>query len=120
MASLQLAHLIAVIARGTNTGMTKSKIEKISVSLDRDLLRWLRGRAEARGLSLSALLNEAAMLQRQMEARSRVVELLDLPEASAEELSQLEHELQGKLARPGPVKSVGPARAGARKIRRRA
>lgn len=46
-----------------------ASVEKVSVAIGRDVLEWARERAEREGLSLSAVLTEAARLGRDAEER---------------------------------------------------
>lgn len=45
--------------------------EKISVTVDEDLMKWARGAAKKRRMTLSAVVAEALELQRQHQARER-------------------------------------------------
>jgi hypothetical protein len=47
--------------------------EKVSISVGRDDLKWLRQRAKRSGGNLSAVIAEATRLLRQREARERLV-----------------------------------------------
>jgi hypothetical protein len=47
--------------------------EKISISVGKDDLKWLRGRAKRSGGNLSAVIAEATRLLRQREARERLL-----------------------------------------------
>lgn len=77
-----------------------SNIEKISVSLDSDVVAWLRQHAEQEGMSLSAVLNEAAVLLQQASARLAVSERLGL-QVSEAELAEARAELKlGKAVKP--------------------
>jgi hypothetical protein len=52
-----------------------SNTAKISISVaEPDLLSWAKQRAERTGVSLSAVFTEAVRLERQIEARGRVIE----------------------------------------------
>ena len=46
-----------------------ASVEKVSVAIGRDVLDWARKRAELQGLSLSAVLTEAARLGREAAER---------------------------------------------------
>ena len=46
-----------------------ASVEKVSVAIGRDELEWARGRAEREGVSLSAVLTDAARVARELEAR---------------------------------------------------
>jgi post-segregation antitoxin (ccd killing protein) len=48
--------------------------EKISVTVDEKLMRWARGAAKKRRMTLSAVVTEALELQRQHQARERFLE----------------------------------------------
>ena len=48
--------------------------EKISVTVDEDLMKWARGAAKRRRTTLSALVAKALELQKQHEARERYLE----------------------------------------------
>jgi hypothetical protein len=80
-------------------------IEKISISLDSDVLAWLRQRAERKGMSLSAVLNEAAVMLRQAAARLAVSQTLGL-QVSEDELVKARAELTVRK----PVKPTRKAR----------
>jgi post-segregation antitoxin (ccd killing protein) len=45
--------------------------EKVSVTVDEDLMKWARSAAKKRRLTLSALVAEALLMQRQHQARER-------------------------------------------------
>jgi hypothetical protein len=45
--------------------------EKISVTVDEELMKWARGAAKRRRMTLSAVIAEALELQRQHQARER-------------------------------------------------
>lgn len=45
--------------------------EKISVTVDEELMKWARGTAKKRRMTLSAVVAEALALQRQHQARER-------------------------------------------------
>ena len=52
-----------------------SNTAKISISVaEPDLLSWAKQRAERTGVSLSSVFTEAVRLERQIEARGRVIE----------------------------------------------
>jgi hypothetical protein len=95
-----------------------SKIVKISVSLDRELVTWLRERATTLGTSVSALLAEAAGMEQQKEARQRVSEMLGFPELSKAELEAAREEFSaaaGRAVRKPPSKARGAIRTVARR-----
>jgi hypothetical protein len=48
--------------------------EKISVTVDEELMKWARGAAKRRRTTLSALVSRALELQKQHEARERYLE----------------------------------------------
>lgn len=48
--------------------------EKISVTVDEDLMKWARSAAKKRRMTLSAVVAEALALQRQYQARERYLE----------------------------------------------
>lgn len=48
--------------------------EKISVTVDAELMKWARGAAKRRGLTLSAVVAEALSMQRQHQAREQFLE----------------------------------------------
>ena len=48
--------------------------EKISVTVDEDLMKWARTAAKRRKMTLSAVVAEALALQRQHQARERYLE----------------------------------------------
>ena len=53
-----------------------SNTAKVSISVaEPDLLSWAKDRAERTGVSLSSVFTEAVRLERQIEARGRVIEL---------------------------------------------
>jgi hypothetical protein len=52
-----------------------SNTAKVSISVaEPDLLSWAKDRAERTGVSLSSVFTEAVRLERQIEARGRVIE----------------------------------------------
>jgi hypothetical protein len=58
-----------------------SNTAKISISIaEPELLSWAKQRAERTGVSLSSVFTEAVRLERQIEARGRVIEWIG-PEA---------------------------------------
>ncbi len=59
--------------------------EKISVTVDEDLMKWARSAARKRRMTLSAVVAEALALQRQHQARERYLEKA-LAGLSAEEI----------------------------------
>jgi hypothetical protein len=60
---------------------TASSVKKVSVSVDAADLRWLQTRARKLGMSLSAVVTEAARLLQQREAREEL--LADLGEKAS-------------------------------------
>jgi hypothetical protein len=82
-----------------------SGIEKVSVSLDSEVLACLRQRAEREGMSLSAVLNEAAVMLRQAAARLAVSQTLGL-QVSDDDLVKARAELTMRK----PVKPTRQAR----------
>jgi post-segregation antitoxin (ccd killing protein) len=60
--------------------------EKISVTVDEDLMKWARGAAKKRRMTLSAVVAEALELQRQHQARERYLKeaLSDISEEEIE------------------------------------
>jgi post-segregation antitoxin (ccd killing protein) len=48
--------------------------EKISVTVDEELMKWARSAAKRRRMSLSAVVTEALALQRQHQARERYLQ----------------------------------------------
>lgn len=60
--------------------------EKISVTVDEDLMKWARGAAKKRKTTLSAVVAQALALQKQHEARERYLDkaLAGLSEAEIE------------------------------------
>lgn len=102
------------LVHGATYGTTVAKIVKISVSLDRELVAWLRSRAATLGTSLSAVLAAAAGQERQAEARQAVSDMLGLPKLTEEELEAARAELYGapaKAVRKPPSKARGTAKA---------
>ena len=62
--------------------------EKVSISVGKDDLKWLRQRAKRSGGNLSAVIGEATRLLRQREARERLLARFgtdaDVPAAEAD------------------------------------
>jgi len=60
--------------------------EKISVTVDEELMKWARSAAKKRRMTLSAVVAEALALQRQHHARERYLKeaLAGIPEAEIE------------------------------------
>ena len=68
-------------------------VEKISVSVSREDLAWARKRARLRRTSLSAVVSESLLRQRQAEAGVRLLEDLGTAEITAADLVELRAEL---------------------------
>ena len=93
-----------------------SSTAKLSISItDPELLAWARERAKRDGTSVSAVFADAVRLERQLEARGRVLEWLG-PEATptAEEAKAILREW-GQPGKAGPGPKPGVKRAGSRK-----
>lgn len=67
--------------------------EKISVSVSRDDLAWARKRARAQRTSLSAVVSEALLRQRQAEAGVRLLEDLGTEDITEGDLDAIRAEL---------------------------
>ena len=67
--------------------------EKISVSVSREDLQWARKQARLRRLSLSAVVSEALLRQRQAEAGVRLLKELGTEDISAAEVDAMHEEL---------------------------
>jgi len=67
--------------------------EKISVSVSRENLAWARKRARARRTSLSAVVSEALLRQRQAEAGVRLLEDLGTEDITEADLDAIRSEL---------------------------
>jgi hypothetical protein len=63
--------------------------EKISVSLDREDLAWLRQQARKRRTSLSAVLADAVHEARRARALDEFLEWTEVPKPTAEEMDEL-------------------------------
>lgn len=63
--------------------------EKISVTVDEELMKWARGAAKKRRMTLSAVVAEALELQRQHQARERYLKeaLAGVPADEVERLT---------------------------------
>lgn len=85
--------------------------EKISVSVSRDDLAWARKRARAQRTSLSAVVSEALLRQRQAEAGVRLLEDLGTEDITEADLDAIRSELGWAPARQGR-KGQGRKRAG--------
>lgn len=70
-------------------------VDKISISIDTELLRWAKDRAEQDGTSLSALIGDALAERRRLEALDEVIEWLGGP-ASTEEVAAVLREWLGQ------------------------
>ena len=62
--------------------------EKISVTVDEDLMKWARGAAKKRRMTLSAVVAEALELQRQQQTRERYLKEA-LAGVAADEIERL-------------------------------
>jgi len=67
--------------------------EKISVSVSREDLQWARKQARLRRLSLSAVVSEALLRQRQAEAGVRLLKELGTDDITAAEVDAMHQEL---------------------------
>ncbi len=67
---------------------------KISVSVDQDEFEWAKTEAEARDLSLSALVNEALRDKRQQQARLRLLKELGTDDISDADRAAMRAELR--------------------------
>jgi hypothetical protein len=78
--------------------------EKISVTMDREALHWLRLRAKRlhRG-NLSAVIVEATESLRKLEAMDRLLSHLDAPELKPGELDALRADWHGEPKRRRPA-----------------
>jgi len=79
--------------------------EKISVSLNRDDLTWARRRAKLKRTSLSAVVGEALLRQRQAEAGVRLLDELGTDDITQADLDAIRTELGW-----APSPSVPPRR----------
>lgn len=78
--------------------------EKISVTVDEDLMKWARRTAKKRRMSLSAVVAEALELQRQHQARERYLRGA-LAGMSAEEIERRTAEAYREIfGSPEPTK----------------
>ena len=75
--------------------------EKISVSVSRDDLAWARKRARALRTSLSAVVSEALLRQRQAEAGVRLLEDLGTDDITEADLDAIRSELGWAPTRKG-------------------
>jgi hypothetical protein len=80
---------------------TMATAEKISVSVSRDDLAWARKRARARRTSLSAVVSEALLRQRQAEAGVRLLEDLGTEDITEGDLDAIRSELGWAPKRKG-------------------
>lgn len=76
-------------------------VEKISVSVSRDDLAWARKRAHAQRTTLSAVVSEAILRQRQAEAGVELLRDLGTDDISQAELDTLRAELGWTPKRTG-------------------
>jgi hypothetical protein len=76
-------------------------VEKISVSVSRDDLAWARRRARAQRTSLSAVVSEALLRQRQAEAGVRLLEDLGTEDITEADLEAIRSELGWAPTRKG-------------------
>lgn len=67
--------------------------EKISISVSRDHLEWARKRARAQRTSLSAVVSEALLRQRQAEAGVRLLQDLGTDDIAAADLEAIRAEI---------------------------
>jgi hypothetical protein len=76
---------------------TAVNVEKVSVSLRTDELRWVKARAKLLRKSVSSVLSDAVALQQQLEARRDVLTWLreKNPPPTAAELRAIEREWKG-------------------------
>lgn len=73
---------------------------KVSISIDDDVLRWLKARAlRLHGGNLSVAVAEGARLLRHTEALGALLDQLGAPMPSQEESSELDAELLGRQSR---------------------
>ena len=81
------------MAKTARTRSTVS-VEKVSVSLRADELRWVKARAKLLRKSVSSVLSDAVALQKQLEARRDVLSWLreKNPPPSTAELRAIERE----------------------------
>ncbi len=70
-----------------------SMAEKVSVSVSREDLAWARKRARLRGTSLSAVVSEALLRQRQAEAGMRLLAELGTGDITAADVEAVHAEL---------------------------
>jgi hypothetical protein len=82
--------------------------EKISVSVSRDDLAWAREQARTKRMSLSAVVSEALLRQRQAEAGVRLLEELGTDDITEADLQAIRRELGWA---PKPKRAPAPRRA---------
>ncbi len=90
-----------------------SNTAKVSISVaEPDLLSWAKERAERQGVSLSSVFTEAVRLERQIEARGRVLEWIG-PDAkpTAAESAVILAEWGGPRVASAPRRKRGTKRA---------
>jgi hypothetical protein len=75
--------------------------EKISVSVSRDDVAWARKRARAQRTSLSAVVSEALLRQRQAEAGVRLLDDLGTEDITEADLDAIRSELGWAPTRKG-------------------
>ena len=91
---------------------------KISISIaDATLLAWAKERAETTGVSLSSIFTEAVRMERQMEARRRLVESIG-PKAKATPAEAAAIVAEWRDGTPDPKKRA-PKRSSKKKRARR-
>ena len=74
-------------------------VQKLSISVSREELDWAKERARSLGLSLSAVVSEALLRQRQAEAGVRLLEELGTDDITEEDLAAMRAELGWAPAR---------------------
>jgi Arc/MetJ-type ribon-helix-helix transcriptional regulator len=87
--------------------------EKISISLGPDDLEWARRRAKNEVKSVSAVIAEALRLQRQAEARARLLADLGTDDITEAEREQVRNEW--RAPRVNPARATRRAKKRARK-----
>jgi hypothetical protein len=78
-----------------------ANVEKISVCVSSDDLAWARKRARSHGTSLSAVVSEALLRQREAEAGVRLLEDLGTDDITEADLEAMRSELGWAPARKG-------------------
>jgi hypothetical protein len=86
-----------------------SNTAKVSISIaEPELLSWAKRRAERTGVSLSSVFTEAVRLERQIEARGRVIQWIG-PDAkpTSDEAAAIVAEWGGSAAADSPRRKRG-------------